>query len=87
MRLIVRRVAALAALVPATAFAAAGTSSDSSQFLLLAQVATLILVGRLMGEFMQRIGQAAVIGQLLGGVLLGPSFTLSTRSFRATPTR
>jgi Kef-type K+ transport system membrane component KefB/nucleotide-binding universal stress UspA family protein len=74
VRLIVRRVAALAALVPATAFAAAGTSSDSSQFLLLAQVATLILVGRLMGEFMQRIGQAAVIGQLLGGVLLGPSF-------------
>ena len=41
---------------------------------LLAQLATLILVGRLLGELMQRVGQPGVIGQLLGGVLLGPSF-------------
>jgi Kef-type K+ transport system membrane component KefB/nucleotide-binding universal stress UspA family protein len=67
-------VAVLAALLPVAAHAAAGTTSDSSEFLLLAQVATLILVGRLLGEGMQRIGQPAVIGQLLGGVLLGPSF-------------
>jgi Kef-type K+ transport system membrane component KefB/nucleotide-binding universal stress UspA family protein len=74
VRLAVRSVAVLAAALPAVAFAAAGTTTDSSEFLLLAQIATLILVGRLLGEFMQRIGQPAVIGQLLGGVLLGPSF-------------
>ena len=33
----------------------------------------VILVGRLLGELMQRIGQPAVMGQLLGGLLLGPS--------------
>ncbi len=74
MRVIAWRVAALAAAIPAAALAAAGTTSDSSEFLLLAQIATLILVGRLLGELMQRVGQPAVIGQLLGGVLLGPSF-------------
>jgi Kef-type K+ transport system membrane component KefB/nucleotide-binding universal stress UspA family protein len=74
VRLTARRVAVLAASLPAAAQAAAGTTSDSSEFLLLAQVAVLILVGRLLGELMQRIGQPAVIGQLLGGVLLGPSF-------------
>jgi len=39
----------------------------------LAQVVLLLLVGRLLGEAMQRIGQPAVIGQLLGGIVLGPS--------------
>ena len=32
-----------------------------------------LLVGRLMGEAMQRIGQPAVMGQLIAGILLGPS--------------
>jgi Kef-type K+ transport system membrane component KefB/nucleotide-binding universal stress UspA family protein len=39
----------------------------------LAQVLLLLAVGRLMGELMQRIGHPAVMGQLLAGVLLGPS--------------
>jgi Kef-type K+ transport system membrane component KefB/nucleotide-binding universal stress UspA family protein len=60
--------------MPAVASAAAGTPAYSSESVLLAQIAVLILVGRLLGELMQRTGQAAVIGQLLGGVLLGPSF-------------
>jgi Kef-type K+ transport system membrane component KefB/nucleotide-binding universal stress UspA family protein len=64
----------LAAAFPAVASAAAGAPSDSSDVVLLAQIATLILVGRLLGELMQRVGQPGVIGQLLGGVLLGPSF-------------
>ena len=38
-----RGAAALAALLPAVAFAAAGASPDSSEFLLLAQVATLVV--------------------------------------------
>jgi Kef-type K+ transport system membrane component KefB/nucleotide-binding universal stress UspA family protein len=33
----------------------------------------LLLVGRMLGELMQRIGQPAVMGQLIAGVLLGPS--------------
>jgi Kef-type K+ transport system membrane component KefB/nucleotide-binding universal stress UspA family protein len=44
-----------------------------SEALFLAQVVLLLLVGRLMGEAMQRIGQPAVMGQLIAGILLGPS--------------
>jgi Kef-type K+ transport system membrane component KefB/nucleotide-binding universal stress UspA family protein len=44
-----------------------------SEGLFLAQIVLLLLVGRLMGEAMQRIGQAAVMGQLIAGILLGPS--------------
>ena len=45
----------------------------SSEALFIAQIVVLLLVGRLLGEAMQRIGQPAVMGQLLAGVLLGPS--------------
>ena len=44
-----------------------------SEALFLAQIVLLLLVGRLMGEAMQRIGQSAVMGQLIAGILLGPS--------------
>jgi Kef-type K+ transport system membrane component KefB/nucleotide-binding universal stress UspA family protein len=44
-----------------------------SEFLLLAQLALLIAVGRGLGEVMQRIGQPSVVGELLCGLLLGPS--------------
>ncbi len=44
-----------------------------SELILLIQVVVLILLGRLLGEAMQRIGQPTVIGQLLAGILLGPS--------------
>ena len=39
----------------------------------IAQLMALILVGCLLGELAQRLGQPAVIGQLLGGIVLGPS--------------
>src|ERR1700730_8298046 len=39
----------------------------------LAQVVTLLVCGRLLGELMQRIGQPSVMGQLIAGILLGPS--------------
>ncbi|GKQ50435.1 cation:proton antiporter [Bradyrhizobium sp. Ce-3] len=48
-------------------------ASKPSEFILLAQIALLIAVGRGLGELMQRIGQPSVIGELLGGLLLGPS--------------
>ena len=41
--------------------------------LFIAQLMALILVGRLLGELALRLGQPAVIGQLLGGIVLGPS--------------
>ena len=45
----------------------------ASVVVFLAQVVTLLVCGRLLGELMQRIGQPPVMGQLLAGVLLGPS--------------
>jgi Kef-type K+ transport system membrane component KefB/nucleotide-binding universal stress UspA family protein len=41
--------------------------------ILLAQIVLLLFVGRGLGEIMQRVGQPAVIGQLLAGLILGPS--------------
>lgn len=62
----------LALAVPAVALAAEGGKGPSAE-LLFAQIIVLIFCGRLLGEVMQRIGQPAVIGQLLAGLLLGPS--------------
>ncbi|MFI5015669.1 MAG: cation:proton antiporter [Hyphomicrobiales bacterium] len=45
----------------------------ASEALFLAQIVLLLLVGRLTAEAMQRIGQPAVMGQLIAGILLGPS--------------
>ena len=44
-----------------------------SEFLLLVQITLLIAIGRGLGELMQRIGQPSVIGELLSGLILGPS--------------
>ncbi|HEY4167961.1 MAG TPA: cation:proton antiporter, partial [Reyranella sp.] len=46
----------------------------SPEALLLAQVLLLVVGGRLLGELMYRIGQPSIIGQILAGVLLGPTF-------------
>ncbi len=53
---------------------AADAPAAASESLFLAEIITLILLGRLLGELMQRIGQPSVMGQLLAGLLLGPSF-------------
>jgi len=55
------------------AFAAEGGRSGPSEVIFLGQLIVLILVGRLLGEAMTRIGQPSVMGMLLGGILLGPS--------------
>src|SRR4051794_39871244 len=44
-----------------------------SEAIFLAQIVVLVLTGRLLGEAMVRLGQPAVMGQLLAGILLGPS--------------
>jgi K+:H+ antiporter len=46
-------------------------SNESSSFSL--RSCCLLQSGRLLGEWMQRIGQPAVMGQLLAGIILGPS--------------
>ncbi|MCK1620238.1 cation:proton antiporter [Bradyrhizobium sp. 159] len=64
-----------AALVLTTIAASAegGKSAGPSEFLLVAQIVLLIAVGRGLGELMQRIGQPSVMGELLAGIILGPS--------------
>jgi Kef-type K+ transport system membrane component KefB len=48
-------------------------SGGASEVVFLAELVVLMLVGRLLGEAMQRLGQPSIMGQLLGGILLGPS--------------
>jgi len=68
-----RNLLLLSALIaPAVAFAAEGGKGPSAE-LLFAQIVVLIFCGRLLGEAMQRIGQPAIMGQLIAGILLGPS--------------
>ena len=44
-----------------------------SEAIFLIQVMLLMLVGRLPGEILLRLRQPAVMGQLMAGLLLGPS--------------
>lgn len=53
--------------------AAAAGHGENRAAIFFAQVVLLIVVGRLLGEWMQRAGQPAVVGQLLAGIILGPS--------------
>ncbi len=57
-------------LLPIAAVAGQG---EQSAILFFIQVVLLVIVGRLLGECMQRFGQPAVLGQLLAGIILGPS--------------
>ena len=45
----------------------------ASAAIFLAQIVVLLLVGRLLGELLSRWGQPPVMGQLLAGIVLGPS--------------
>ena len=75
------RIAALRALLAAvplclvsvSVFAADGGSHGASEATFLFQIIALLVCGRLMGELMQRLGQPPVMGQLIAGILLGPS--------------
>ncbi|MGH8262292.1 MAG: cation:proton antiporter, partial [Steroidobacteraceae bacterium] len=67
----------LSASSAASATERAGSTSPAgaggSEAIFIAEVGLLLVVGRAMGEAAQRIGQPAVMGQLIGGLLLGPS--------------
>src|SRR5437870_1203213 len=62
-----------AILALSTAPSLAAEKSGASEVVFLAQLITLMLVGRLLGETMNRVGQPSVMGMLLGGIMLGPS--------------
>ncbi len=49
-----------------------GTHVDAATLLLA--VALLLITARVLGELAERLGQATVVGEILAGVLLGPSF-------------
>ena len=47
--------------------------TEPSLAIFFAQIVALIVCGRLVGELLERFGQPAVMGQIIGGMLLGPS--------------
>ncbi len=51
----------------------AAEAAKGSETLFIAELVLLMAAGRLLGEGMLRLGQPAVMGQLLAGVILGPS--------------
>jgi Kef-type K+ transport system membrane component KefB/nucleotide-binding universal stress UspA family protein len=65
--------AALLALTMAPVFAEDAPKSGPSETVFIVQLIVLMVTGRLLGELMLRIGQPAVMGQLIAGVILGPS--------------
>jgi len=42
--------------------------------ILLLQIITIIIVARIFGFFFKKIGQPSVIGEIIAGIILGPSF-------------
>ena len=48
-------------------------AADHTLAIFVTELILLLLVGRVLGEAMNRIGQPALFGQLLAGVVLGPS--------------
>lgn len=58
---------------------------DAAVAVFVAQIVVLLVVGRLLGELMQQLRQPPVIGQLIAGLLLGPSIfgAISPAAFHA----
>lgn len=48
-------------------------SADNSTAVFFAELILLLVAGRGIGELMNRVGQPAIFGQLLAGIVLGPS--------------
>lgn len=60
-------------LVTGTALAAETGKAAAPTAVFFAEIVVLLVVGRMLGEAAHRCGLPAVMGQLVGGVLLGPS--------------
>ncbi len=61
------------ALATSTTAYGADAPGAASEAVLILQFVVLMVVGRLLGEVLLRLGQPAVMGQLMAGLLLGPS--------------
>ena len=48
-------------------------AADHTTAIFAAELILLLFFGRMLGEVMSRVGQPAIFGQLLAGVVLGPS--------------
>ncbi len=66
-------VALLLLVGPSAVGAADGKAPGASEVVFVAEIVLLLVCGRLLGEVMLRIGQPQVMGQLIAGILLGPS--------------
>jgi Kef-type K+ transport system membrane component KefB/nucleotide-binding universal stress UspA family protein len=65
--------AALATALSVSPALAAEAGGEQAIAVFIGQIVLLLLAGRLLGEAAQRLGQPAVMGQLIAGILLGPS--------------
>ncbi len=63
----------LAQAAPVAGHPPTGPSSEHMVAVFIAEIAVMLFLGRLLGEGMQRIGQPAVMGQLIAGIIVGPS--------------
>jgi Kef-type K+ transport system membrane component KefB len=61
-------------LVEAVAKAAPGRGAEHVLFHVLLALAVVVAVSRALGVVFRRLGQPAVIGEVIAGILLGPSF-------------
>lgn len=50
-----------------------GASSEHMVAIFIVEIVLMLFFGRLLGELMQRVGQPAVMGQLIAGIIIGPS--------------
>ena len=73
MKRLVGATAFLLAVVPTPLFAASAAQGDGSLTRLFFVLAVILLAGKFSGELFERIGQPAVLGELMAGVLLGAS--------------
>jgi Kef-type K+ transport system membrane component KefB/nucleotide-binding universal stress UspA family protein len=71
--LVVAGAGIVALLASQPAWAASAAFNPSTEPVFIAEILVLLVSGRLLGEVMQRLGQPPVMGQLLAGILLGPS--------------
>lgn len=49
------------------------THADNTTIIFIAEIVLMLVVGRLLGELMLRIRQPEVLGQLMAGILIGPT--------------
>ncbi len=73
MKRLVGAAALLLALAPTPLFAASAAQGDGSLTRLFFVLAVILLAGKFSGELFERIGQPAVLGELIAGVFLGAS--------------